>query len=397
MSDPQTVELAELVAFTSGGTPSRTNAAFWGGNIPWVSGKDMKSFKIRDSIEHVTPAAVAKGTRVVGPGSILILVRGMALFKGVPVGLLACEASFNQDVKALIPKDGVDPTFLAYSVAAQEHNLLSYVSTAGHGTGRLITEALETLPIWLPPYDVQRQISALLDTWDEAIATAEKLVEAKEERLIWLADHLAFQAIEWLLIEDVAEQVSERAGNGFKSFDVFSCTKHDGLVLSDDYFKKTVYGADRTDYKVVHPLDLAYATNHIEEGSIGLNIHGKPGIVSPMYTVFRATGIDPRFLISVLKTERMRREFERRTPASVNRRGGLRWGDFAEIAIPCPSEDEQTRVLSMLDCAKTDLKASEDSLALLRDQKRGLMQKLLTGQWRVPESIDALLPEALAT
>ncbi len=392
MPEPQTVELLDLVTFRSGGTPSRANASYWNGNIPWISGKDMKSFRLNGSIEHITESAVKNGSRLAEAGTLLVLVRGMALFKGVPIGLTTCRASFNQDVKALEPNADVDPVFLAYAVAAQGHNLRSYVTTAGHGTGRLITEALETLPIWLPDLPEQRRIAAVLGAWDDTIATAEKLVAAKADRLTWLADHLAFQAIEWLTIEDVAEQISERAGSDFTQFDVFSCTKHDGLVLSEDYFTKTVYGADRTDYKVVRPLELAYATNHLEEGSIGLNTIGKPGIVSPMYTVFRVNGIDPRYLIAILKTERLRREFERRTPASVNRRGGLRWGDFAEIEIPCPDADEQLRVLNMLDCAKADLKTSQDNLSLLRTQKRGLMQKFLTGEWRVPESVVALMP-----
>lgn len=304
------------------------------------------------------------------------------------------KAVLNYHTWKVEPRPGQNGRFL--------YHLLKYLTVkiegTAHGAASLVHTQkgeMESYPFSLPTNPEQRRIAAVLDAWDDAIATAEKLVAAKDRRLTWLADQLAFQAVEWLTIEDVAEQVSNRAGSGFKSFDVFSCTKHDGLVLSDAYFTKTVYGADRTDYKIVDPNQLAYATNHIEEGSIGLNTQGKPGIVSPMYTVFKATGIDPHFLIAVLKTERMRREFERRTPASVNRRGGLRWGDFAEIEIPCPSEDEQARVLSMLNCARTDFKAAEDHLTLLRQQKRGMMQKLLTGQWRVPEGIDALLPEAV--
>jgi type I restriction enzyme, S subunit len=297
-------------------------------------------------------------------------------------------------VRFVVDPDQADSCFLNYHLnSVRGQGTLKSISTRGVSQANINpTVFKEAYTVCLPPLPEQRRIAAVLDAWDDAIATAEKLVAAKAERRTWLADHLAFQAIEWLTIEDVAVQVSERAGEDFKAFDVFSCTKHDGLVLSDDYFSKTVYGADRTDYKVVASLHLAYATNHIEEGSIGLNTLGMPGIVSPMYTVFRATGINPRYLIAILKTERMRREFERRTPASVNRRGGLRWGDFAEIEIPCPGEAEQMRVLDMLDCAKADLQTSKDALTLLRLQKRGLMQKLLTGQWRVPESVEALMP-----
>jgi type I restriction enzyme, S subunit len=345
----------------------------------------------RDKERKTKTSLASEEHSLVEPGDIAYNM--MRMWQGA-LGLASAPVNVSPAYGVMRPKANVEPRFAAQWLKSERGLFLLWAYSYGITDDRLRLYPREFLkiPVEWPPLPEQRRIAAVLDAWDDAIATAEKLVAAKAERRTWLADHLAFQAIEWLTIEDVAVQVSERAGEDFKAFDVFSCTKHDGLVLSDDYFSKTVYGADRTDYKVVASLHLAYATNHIEEGSIGLNTLGMPGIVSPMYTVFRATGINPRYLIAILKTERMRREFERRTPASVNRRGGLRWGDFAEIEIPCPGEAEQMRVLDMLDCAKADLQTSKDALTLLRLQKRGLMQKLLTGQWRVPESVEALMP-----
>lgn len=145
MTKPRTRELCDLVDFYSGGTPARSNEKFWGGDVPWVSGKDMKQFRLDGSQEHITNHAVEKGARCLDPGAILVLVRGMALFKGVPTGILTCRAAFNQDIKALVARNGVNPIFLAYAVAARQNILQSFVTAAGHGTGRLITEALETL------------------------------------------------------------------------------------------------------------------------------------------------------------------------------------------------------------------------------------------------------------
>ena len=382
MTKPRTRELCDLVDFYSGGTPARSNEKFWDGDVPWVSGKDMKQFRLDGSQEHITNHAVEKGARCLDPGAILVLVRGMALFKGVPTGILTCRAAFNQDIKALVARDGVNPTFLAYAVAARQNILQSFVTAAGHGTGRLITEALETLPIWIPEEDLQAEIVEALRTWDDAIVIAEKLAGEKKARLTWLTDRLIFEIDHRRPIREVAEQTSMRAGEKFEEFDVFSCTKHDGLVLSDEYFSKQVYGEDRANYKVVRPLELAYATNHIEEGSIGLNNHGRAGIVSPMYTVFRATNIAPEFLISVLKTERMRREFERRTPASVNRRGGLRWDDFSEIEIPSPDPVQQENIQTVLKTARLEVEAAEVAATKLREQQSGLLQRLLKGNWR---------------
>ncbi|RYE71984.1 MAG: restriction endonuclease subunit S [Oxalobacteraceae bacterium] len=346
----------------------------------------------RDKERKTKTSLSADDHSLAEPGDIAYNM--MRMWQGA-FGLAFTPVNVSPAYVVMRAKPTLDPRFAAQWLKSDRALYLLWAYSYGLTDDRLRLYPKEFLqiPVVWPDRAEQRRIAALLESWDEAIRLAQKLVEAKSERYDWLADHLAFRSNEWLTIDDVAEQVSERAGSSFKRFDVFSCTKHDGLVLSDEYFSKTVYGSDRTDYKVVQPLNLAYATNHLEEGSIGLNTFNAPGIVSPMYTVFRATGINPRYLIAILKTERLRREFERRTPASVNRRGGLRWGDFAEIEIPCPDAEEQDYVLKVLDCAKADLKAAEDNLALLRTQKRGLMQQLLTTQLPVPESIDALMSE----
>lgn len=347
----------------------------------------------RDKERKTKTSLAADDHSLVEPGDIAYNM--MRMWQGA-FGLASVPVNVSPAYVVVRAKPTLDPRFAAQWLKSDRALYLLWAYSYGLTDDRLRLYPKEFLqiPVAWPDRAQQRRIAALLETWDGAIGTAEKLVAAKSERYNWLADRLAFRSHEWLTIDDVTEQVSERAGSDFQKFKVFSCTKHDGLVLSDEYFSKTVYGSDRTEYKVVQPMNLAYATNHLEEGSIGLNTFDNPGIVSPMYTVFRATGINPRYLIAILKTERMRREFERRTPASVNRRGGLRWGDFAEIEIPCPDDDEQDYVLKVLDCAKADLKISEDTLALLRTQKQGLMQRLLTGELPVPETIDALMPGA---
>ncbi len=91
----------------SGGTPRKNEKKYWDGEIPWYSAKDLKSFLLRDSQDHVTDKGVKNGTKLVPKGTILILVRGMMLNRGLPLGIITSKASFNQDVKALIPKQQV--------------------------------------------------------------------------------------------------------------------------------------------------------------------------------------------------------------------------------------------------------------------------------------------------
>ena len=114
----KTFSLGEITTFHSGGTPNRQTLDYWNGDVPWLSAKDLKQFRLIDSIEKVTEKGARNGTRSVNAGAVLILVRGMTLMKDVPVGVACRAVTFNQDLKALIPNEKVDSYYLAYSLVA---------------------------------------------------------------------------------------------------------------------------------------------------------------------------------------------------------------------------------------------------------------------------------------
>lgn len=91
----QTKSLDELVSFISGGTPRKSNSQYWGGEFPWVTAKDLKKPVLFDSQDRLTKEGAATA-KVTGKNSLLILVRGMTLFKDVPVCLVGREMAFNQ-------------------------------------------------------------------------------------------------------------------------------------------------------------------------------------------------------------------------------------------------------------------------------------------------------------
>ena len=163
------VPLRECADITSGGTPTKGEPSYWGGDIPWVSAKDMKTFRLNDAQDHVTADGAAHGTRVAPAGATLILVRGMTLHDHVPICWLLHSSAFNQDVKAVVPKSSVEPEYLAYWLAASERRLHSKVDAAGHGTGRIAGPALASLPVRLPPLSEQRRIAAALGALDRKI------------------------------------------------------------------------------------------------------------------------------------------------------------------------------------------------------------------------------------
>ena len=159
------VKLSDVAELSSGGTPSKAQSAFWGGNIPWVSPKDMKSNHIVDAEDKITRAAVSQSAaRIVGSNSVLAVVRSGILAHTFPVATLAREVSFNQDIKAITPKNGaLLSTFLFWMLKGQEAHILRIGVKKGATVHSLANGFLEGLYFPLPPLDEQRRIVGVLD------------------------------------------------------------------------------------------------------------------------------------------------------------------------------------------------------------------------------------------
>lgn len=148
--------LKRLVHFVGGGTPNKNNPAFWDGEIPWISPKDMKFEAVTQSQDHITELAVRKSSvKLIPIGSVLVVVRGMILAKTFPVGVTQLSVTINQDMKGLIPKKGIDPEFLRYVLSGQEQHVLDLTEESGHGTKTMPTDKLGSFPIIVPPLDEQ--------------------------------------------------------------------------------------------------------------------------------------------------------------------------------------------------------------------------------------------------
>src|SRR5688572_5735401 len=139
MNDWRETTLGEVTVFLSGGTPSKARSEFWGGSIPWVSAKDMKVFRLETTEDYITDEGLARGSRLVPAGTVLLLTRGMTLMNDVPLCVAQRPLAFNQDIKAIRPSNGLAAEYLPYLLLGNKRRLLSMVDFAGHGTGRLNT------------------------------------------------------------------------------------------------------------------------------------------------------------------------------------------------------------------------------------------------------------------
>ena len=166
---PRTV--LELCAIQSGGTPRKSNAEYWKGNIPWVSGKDLKAVSLNDAIDHVSPEGVAAGSRLAPTGSVLLLVRGMGLAKDLPVAVITRPMAFNQDLKALVPRGKFPGEFLRSAIYVGKERLLERIVASAHGTMTLNLNDVETFTVACPSDPAEaNDIAAALATLDRKLA-----------------------------------------------------------------------------------------------------------------------------------------------------------------------------------------------------------------------------------
>jgi type I restriction enzyme S subunit len=129
----------------------------------------------------ITKAGLESGSRLADRDSVLLLVRGSELHKRIPIGIAGRAVAFNQDVKALKPKEGLLPSYLLYWLLGNEKTLLSKVEHTGIGAGKLDTDLMKELPFLLPSVAEQRAIAHLLGTLDDQIELNRRMNETLEE------------------------------------------------------------------------------------------------------------------------------------------------------------------------------------------------------------------------
>ena len=121
-------------------------------------------------------------------------------------------------------------------------------------------------------------------------------------------------------------------------------------------------------------------------GAIGRYAGSADGIVSPAYRVIKLSpDVDPEFMVALLRTHHVRFLLETRS-SQGNKEGKrrlLQRDEFESIEFKLPPREAQREIAAKLAVFRTDLELTEREIAALTRQKRGLMQKLLTGEWRV--------------
>lgn len=404
--------LDDVVTFKSGGTPSRSNEAYWGGSIPWFTAKDLKSFRLNGTIETVTERGSRSGTRLVPAGTVLVLVRGMTLLKRVPIGVTTRESAFNQDLAALVPGSDITGPFLAYLLTAIEPQLRGHVDIAGHGTGRMPVKALRRTKVRVPPLQEQDAIVDALALLDARLTSLAALISAKrrfksglmkelltgkrrfkefvrssEERLT----DVGKLPTDWdaRALRELFTPVTRKNAPGVKL--VLTASGERGLVDQRRYFNRSVAGEDLTSYYLLKKGEFAYNRSLMKGYPCGaikrLDAH-EEGALSRLYICFALSidGHDPSFFTQVFESGLLNQQLSQVTKVGARAHGLLNvtGDDFFNVRVPVPSPGEQQRIASILTACDREIELLGRLREALDGQRRGVAELLLTGKVRVP-------------
>ena len=180
----ETKRLRFLMTMSGGLTPRTSEPRYWGGDIPWVSPKDMKSERLSSSIDMLTEDALSETTlRLYPPGKVLIVVRGMILAHTFPVAVNEVPVTVNQDMKVL--ETTMNPEYLAVLLRGIQSLVLSIVEESAHGTKVLRTDLLKNIVLPVPPRveqdEIVSEVARLSSQIDKMVSTVTAAITKLQE------------------------------------------------------------------------------------------------------------------------------------------------------------------------------------------------------------------------
>lgn len=253
---------------------------------------------------------------------------------------------------------------------------------SGNSVVHIYAKDLEKVKIALPPLQEQKAIADILEKWDEAIEKTSKLIEAKKKRFEWVRKFSLTTKKDWenIKLKDFLIESNQKSQieNEYK---ILSSTMNSVEIRSG-----RVDAVSNIGYKIIRRNQLVLSPQNLWLGNINVNTDYEVGLVSPSYKIFdfNENIILSDFAKFLFKTNKMLWNYKlcSEAGASVVRRN-LDLNLFYEIKIFIPALEQQKQIAKTLNTAKKEITILEEILGKYKSQKKGLMQKLLTGKIRV--------------
>jgi len=246
---------------------------------------------------------------------------------------------------------------------------------------------LSKVKIPLPPLPEQKAIAQVLSTADAAIHTTEKLISQKILRKKWLMQQLltgkkrlmGFEG-EWKKV-GAGEIFKSITKKGFADEELLSATQDRGMIPRTMLEGRVTMPTTGTEgFKLVDIGDFVISLRSFQGG---LEYSYYRGLISPAYTVLKPKKqINDEFYKQYFKSYEF---IGRLATAVIGIRDGkqISYDDFCIVKIPNPTIPEQTAIAQVLQAADREISLLKAKAEKLREQKKGLMQVLLTGKVRL--------------
>jgi len=376
----ETISLDQLTTISMGQSPSGDSYNEVGNGVPLVNGPSEFDGQEISKVKWTT-----QPTKLSQAGDTIVCVRGNTIGR---VAYSDGKYCLGRGVAAVRAKQGTaDSDFVFQLIQSLQTYFLQIAngSTFPNIDGKTLSET-QILRLSLAE---QRKVAKILLTWDDALSKLTTLLKLKEKRLAALRAILLFGELQldqggrsWVptRLSTVTHELTVRnAAEDLGRNLVMGVTNKRGIVPMRE---QTVAG-DIARYKHLPPQAFAYNPMRINVGSIAKNEASETVLISPDYVVFGCNpdGIEPDYLDHLRKTPWWAHYINSGGSGSVRQR--TYYADLAALRLPLPDIEEQREIVAILNAAKADLSSTEEMIEAVKLQKRGLMQKLLTGEWRV--------------
>jgi type I restriction enzyme S subunit len=401
------VKLGDVAKVTSGGTPLRTQSEYWNGDIPWVKTAQIQNGHIsKDQVdEYITDLGVKESSaKIVPKGTLLMAMYGQGKTRG-QVAILDIDATINQACAAFHLKEDEVSTQYLFQYFLFNYENIRNLSNDG-GQKNLSAEIIKKIPLDLPPIEEQKKIAATLSVWDSAIEKMEKLIEAKivqknsltckliekSSEAKFKLENVTIDKSKWerkrlgelLEFKNGVNVEKDKIGHGTKMISVLDILS-DKPITYDNIRSSVALTTEELSIYSVHYGDVLFqrsSENYEDVGTSNVYIDEKCATFSGFVIRGKKIGAyNPFCLNAILRAPSARCQIMRKAAGAQHVNIGQE--SLANIQIFLPTLLEQKAIAEVLSAIDDELSLLKQQLENYKKQKQGLMQKLLTGEWRV--------------
>ena len=386
-------KLGDVAIITGGGTPSTNVPEYWNGDIDWYSPVEIgKNRYVSKSTRKITKLGLEKSSAKLLPiGTVLFTSRA-----GIGnTAILQAEGCTNQGFQSITPDSKELDTYFLYTMTPR---LKRYGEVTGAGSTfvEVSGKQMEKMSLVLPSLEEQKQIGRFFRTIDDSITLHQRKLEKLKLNKSALLQKLFPQkgctipdvrfkgftdAWEQRKLSDISTKVTTKNVD-VHYMETLTNSAEQGIISQVDFFDKEISNKDNINgYYIVENNDFIYnprISTLAPVGPINRNKLNRTGIMSPLYTVFRASNVDLGFLEWYFQSSYWHRYMKLNGDSGARAdRIAIKDSTFFDMPIKTPVNiKEQVLIGEILEKFNQYITLHQRKLDCLISIKKGLLQQL---------------------